>query len=66
LLRLAGEPIDIIVCVHNALEDVRLCLESAQENLLPQHRIIIVNDCSDDETTSYLRMFAAARSGSHC
>ncbi len=59
LLRLEDEPIDIIVCVHNALEDVRLCLESAWENLLPHHRIVIVNDCSDDETTSYLRTFAA-------
>jgi len=51
--------IDIIVCVHNALADVRLCLEAARENLLPRHRIIVVNDCSDEETTAYLRSFAA-------
>jgi GT2 family glycosyltransferase len=51
-------PIDIIVCVHNALEDVRLCLESVQANLLPNHRLILVNDRSDEETSAYLRRFA--------
>ncbi len=55
---LLGTPIDIVVCVHNALEDVRLCLESVSRSLLSNHRIIIVNDCSDEETTSYLRQFA--------
>lgn len=55
-------PIDIIVCVHNALEDVRLCLEAAWSNLLPSHRIIVVNDLSDEETTAYLREFAAKKS----
>jgi GT2 family glycosyltransferase len=40
------------------LEDVRLCLDSARGNLLPKHRIIIVNDLSDKETTAYLREFA--------
>jgi GT2 family glycosyltransferase len=53
--------IDIIVCVHNALEDVRLCLEAAWMSLLPSHRIIIVNDRSNEETTSFLREFAATR-----
>ncbi|WP_201838725.1 glycosyltransferase [Microvirga zambiensis] len=54
-------PVDIIICVHNALEDVRLCLESAWASLLPKHRIIIVNDRSDAQTTSYLREFAKGR-----
>lgn len=58
LQRLIGIPVDIVVCVHNALEDVRLCLQSARENLLPNHRIIIVNDLSNHETTTYLRSFA--------
>jgi GT2 family glycosyltransferase len=58
---LVDVPIDIIVCVHNALEDVGRCLDSAWESLLPSHRIIIVNDCSDGETTSYLRNFAQNR-----
>jgi len=59
LKQLIDVPIDIIVCVHNALEDVRLCLQSAREHLLPKHRIIIVNDRSDAETSAYLRQFAA-------
>ncbi|WP_134497456.1 glycosyltransferase domain-containing protein [Microvirga pakistanensis] len=59
LSQLRDTPIDIIVCVYNALEDVRLCLESARSNLLPPHRIIIVNDRSNEETTGYLRAFAA-------
>jgi O-antigen biosynthesis protein len=52
-------PIDIVVCVHNALADVRHCLEAARESMLPKHRLIIVNDCSDADTTEYLRAFAA-------
>ncbi|MCB5176432.1 glycosyltransferase [Microvirga lenta] len=60
LRAVAGIPVDIVVCVHNALEDVRLCLESVRENLLPGHRIIIVNDRSDEETTAYLRRFAGS------
>ncbi|WP_404290569.1 glycosyltransferase domain-containing protein [Microvirga sp. RSM25] len=51
-------PIDIIICVHNALEDVRLCLESVRTSLLAEHRIIIVNDRSDEQTSAYLRQFA--------
>jgi GT2 family glycosyltransferase len=55
---LMDTPIDIIVCVHNALEDVRLCLESIQANLLPGHRLILVNDRSNEETSAFLRGFA--------
>ncbi|QRM28286.1 DUF616 domain-containing protein [Microvirga sp. VF16] len=58
---LTEAPIDIVVCVHNALEDVRLCLEAAGACLLPSHRIIVVNDRSNEETTSYLREFAKDR-----
>lgn len=54
-------PIDIIVCVHNALDDVRLCLEAAWASLLPSHRIIVVNDRSDEATTAYLQEFSATR-----
>ncbi|MBA1158190.1 glycosyltransferase [Microvirga mediterraneensis] len=61
LQSLAEVPIDVVVCVHNALEDVRLCLESAWACLLPSHRIFIVNDCSDEETSSYLREFVEGR-----
>lgn len=59
LKSVAHVPVDIIICVHNALEDVRLCLEAAWASLLPHHRMIIVNDRSDEATTGYLREFAA-------
>jgi GT2 family glycosyltransferase len=59
--RVADVPVDIVVCVHNALEDVRLCLESAWDCLRPGHRLILVNDLSDEATTAYLRDFAAGR-----
>ncbi len=61
LQSLADVPIDIVVCVHNALEDVRLCLEAAWTCLLPSQRIIIVNDRSDEATTAFLRDFARGR-----
>jgi GT2 family glycosyltransferase len=59
LKTLTSVPIDIVVCVHNALEDVRLCLESVQAHLLPEHRVILVNDCSDEATSAYLREFVS-------
>ena len=60
-VRLASEhdrPIDIVICVYNALEDVKLCLSSVIEHLSDAENIILVNDVSDDETTEYLRWFA--------
>lgn len=53
---------DIIICVHNALEDVERCLDSVSKTLETNHRIIIVNDRSGDETTDYLRRWAKTNS----
>lgn len=50
--------VDIILCVHNALEDVKNCLQSVYLNLLPNHNVIIVDDGSDKSTHDYLRTFA--------
>jgi GT2 family glycosyltransferase len=49
---------DIIVCVHNALEDVQQCLASVRDTMTAQERIIIVNDCSNEEMSTYLRSFS--------
>ncbi len=50
---------DVIICVHNALADVELCLSSVVLHATSRlHRLIIVNDGSDEETTLYLRHFA--------
>ena len=51
---------DVIVCVHNALEDVRRCLGSIIRHRSARlNKLILVNDGSDKETTSYLRQFVA-------
>ncbi len=51
--------IDVVVCVHNALDDVKLCLASADAALSGRGKIIIVDDCSDAETADFLKDFAA-------
>lgn len=50
--------IDIVICVYNALEDVTLCLNAVYSHLLLNHRIIIVNDLSDEKTSDFLRAFS--------
>jgi hypothetical protein len=58
LSKLQEVAIDIVICVYNAIDDVKLCLESVNEHLIPSHHVIIVNDCSDRATTDYLHSFA--------
>jgi GT2 family glycosyltransferase len=53
------EPVDIIVCVHNALEDVKNCLESILAKTPPPYRLILVDDGSGVETRDFLAAFAA-------
>ncbi len=55
---LEGERIDIVVCVHNALDDVRRCLESVWAALLSSHRLFLIDDGSETATAHYLRQFA--------
>ncbi len=50
--------VDVVVCVHNALEDVTACLESLVRNTRRQYTLYIVDDGSDMETAEYLRGFA--------
>lgn len=52
---------DIIVCVHNALEDVQRCLSSLIRHTLPPYNLILVDDGSDEATRSYLKTFAAGQ-----
>ena len=53
-----GVSIDIIVCVYNALKDVKLCLSSILDNFEVGHHLIIVNDSSNLETSEYLSALA--------
>lgn len=53
------ESIDIIICVHNALEDVRKCLESVIAYATNPYSVIIVDDGSDEQTREYLSSFVS-------
>jgi len=53
--------VDIIVCVHNALEDVQRCLESLVRYTLPPYTVILVDDGSDAPTQEYLADFARSQ-----
>ncbi|MCP1845647.1 GT2 family glycosyltransferase [Bradyrhizobium sp. USDA 4524] len=50
--------LDVVVCVFNALDDVRLCLASVVEALRGRGHLIIVDDASDNETATFLQEFA--------
>ena len=54
--------VDIVVCIHNALDDVKLCLDSIERETSLSYHLYLVNDGSNEETTLYLRRFAADRS----
>ncbi len=49
--------VDIIVCVHNALEDVSRCLSALIAKTAPPYRMIIVDDGSDPETQAFIDDF---------
>lgn len=53
-------PVDIIVCVHNALEETRECLTSVIESRREVDRLILVNDASNQETSCFLEEFVSA------
>ena len=48
-------PVDIVVCVHNALDHVERCLEAMVAKTTVPYRLIVVNDGSDAETSARLR-----------
>ncbi|RME59490.1 MAG: glycosyltransferase [Caldilineae bacterium] len=50
--------VDIIVCVHNALEDVQRCLDSVVRWTAEPYRLILVDDGSEESTAGYLADFA--------
>jgi GT2 family glycosyltransferase len=52
-------PATVIVCVHNALEDTRRCLESVQANTSQPYRLMVVDDGSSADTQAYLRRHAS-------
>lgn len=50
--------VDVVVCVHNALEEVKRCLDSiARHRGNEKQKLIIVDDGSDKETAALLKSF---------
>jgi O-antigen biosynthesis protein len=50
--------VDVIVCVYNALEYVKTCLESLMAKKTISFNLILVDSGSDKETKEYLNSFA--------
>lgn len=60
----ASRSIEVVVCVHNALDDTRRCLSSVLLHTAgPGRGVVIVDDGSDAETRSYLEEFAHTNPG---
>lgn len=49
---------DIIVCIHNALDDVKSCLDAVVRYTRMPYSLILVDDGSGEETKEYLSHFA--------
>ena len=47
--------VDIVLCVHNAFEDVKECLTSIRRHTKVDYRLLIVDDGSQAETRDFLK-----------
>jgi FkbM family methyltransferase len=56
--------VDIIVCVHNALEDTKRCLEAVVCCSTAPYSLILVDDGSTQEASEYLCDFASSHGAS--
>ena len=50
--------VDIVICIHNALDDVKSCLMSVIKYSPHIYTLILVDDGSDETTKSFLQDFA--------
>jgi GT2 family glycosyltransferase/glycosyltransferase involved in cell wall biosynthesis len=53
--------LDVVICVHNALDDVKACLASVEAALDGRGALILVDDASDRETANFLADYAAGK-----
>ncbi len=53
---LKNKSIEVVYCVHNALEDVKTCLDSVVKHR-KNERLIIIDDGSDTQTKNFLQDF---------
>ncbi|MFM8320837.1 MAG: glycosyltransferase [Chloroflexota bacterium] len=54
------EPVDVVVCVHNALPDVQACLAALLAHTPPPFSLVLVDDGSEPQTAVWLDQFAVA------
>lgn len=54
--------VDIVLCVHNALEDVKECLNSVIRHTKVDYRLLIVDDGSQAETRDFLKSWVQEHS----
>jgi GT2 family glycosyltransferase/glycosyltransferase involved in cell wall biosynthesis len=59
-----AESVDLVICAHNAYEDVQRCLNSVITRTSLPYRLIIVDDGSHEKTRDYLANFAETQ-GAH-
>lgn len=52
------EPVSVIVCAHNAYEYLLDLLPVALNQDYPEYELVIVNDCSQDQTEEHLKELA--------
>lgn len=57
---------DILVCVHNSIDDVRACLDSVVRTMGPKDRLIIVDDGSHSPTQALCEEVAARLGTTKC
>src|ERR1035441_3863735 len=55
----SSKTVDVIICVHNALERVLSGLLSVIKNTRQPYNLILINDGSDQSTSSLLRCISS-------
>lgn len=51
----ALEPVSVVVCARDAYEDLTELIPALLSQDYPQFEVVVVNDCSDDETEEFLK-----------
>lgn len=54
-----AQPVSVIICARNEEENLRENLSFVVEQQYPDFEVIVVNDCSEDETGEILKDYAA-------
>jgi GT2 family glycosyltransferase/glycosyltransferase involved in cell wall biosynthesis len=51
--------VDIVICIHNALDDVKACIDSIRRHTESRHQLILVDDGSGEDCRKYLSKYAS-------